>query len=68
MIYNIDIRDDYSVPAGPLTKEQYVEFVMNRAAESYKNRYSVDSFDAGVTAACDVYNQSVTPPADNTPA
>ena len=61
MNYTIDIRDDYTVPAGPLTAEQYVEFVMNRAAESYKVQYKTDTVNEGIQAATDAYNASLPP-------
>ena len=59
MIYTIDIRDDYTVPAGPLTAEQYVAFVMNRAAESYQAQYGTATVNEGVQAACDAYNAAL---------
>ena len=57
--YTINIVDDYAVPEGILTKEQYVEFVMNKAAESYKRQYNTDTADEGVQAACDAYNAAI---------
>lgn len=59
MIYTIDIRDDYTVPADPLTAEQYVEFVMNNAAKSYQNQYNTKTVNEGVQAACDAYNSNL---------
>ena len=61
MIYTIDIRDDYVVPEGPLTAEQYVEFVMNNAAKSYQAQYKTDTVNEGVQAACDAYNANLPP-------
>jgi hypothetical protein len=68
--YTIQIDDAYAVPAGTLTKQQYVNFVMNKAAESYKNQYGTTTFDAGIQAACDAYNASVPvePVVEETPA
>jgi hypothetical protein len=57
--YIIDIEDNYEVPTGPLNNQQYVVFVMNRAADSYKNQYNTLDFDAGVTAARTAYNNSL---------
>lgn len=57
--YTLTIDDAYVVPEGELTKEQYVNFVMNKAAESYKNSYGTADFDSGIQAALDVYNASV---------
>ena len=54
--YSIEIVDGYVTPEGDLTKEQYVNFVMNKAAESYQNQYGTATTDEGVQAACDVYN------------
>lgn len=64
MIYTIDIRDDYIVPEGPLTAEQYVEFVMNRAAESYRNQYGTATANEGLQAATDAYNANLPPSAE----
>jgi hypothetical protein len=61
MIYTIDIRDDYTPPEGPLSAEQYVEFVMNRAAESYKAQYRTATVNEGVQAATDAYNAALPP-------
>lgn len=61
MIYTIDIRDDYVVPEGPLSAEQYVEFVMNNAAKSYQAQYKTDTVNEGVQAACDAYNANLPP-------
>lgn len=57
--YTIAIDDAYAVPEGALTKEQYVAFVMNKAAESYKNSYQTADFDSGIQAACDAYNAAL---------
>ena len=54
--YTIDIVDGYVTPEGALTKEQYVEFVMNRAAESYQIQYGTATTDDGIQVACDAYN------------
>ena len=61
MIYAINITDDYVVPEGPLTAEQYVNFVMNNAAESYKVHYGTATVNEGVQAACDAYNANLPP-------
>jgi hypothetical protein len=57
--YSILIDNDYVTPNGILTKEQYVEFVMNFAAESYKNQYNTADKDSGIQAACDAYNANL---------
>ena len=57
--YTIAIVDGYVVPEGALTKEQYVEFVMNRAAESYQIQYGTATTDGGIQAACDAYNAAL---------
>lgn len=61
MIYAINITDDYVVPEGPLTAEQYVNFVMNSAAKSYQAQYKTDTVNEGVQAACDAYNANLPP-------
>lgn len=56
--YVIQIDDQYTVPEGTLTVEQYVTFVMNRAAESYMKQYGTADVTTGIQAACDAYNAS----------
>ena len=62
--YTINVVDGYVVPEGTLTKEQYVDFVMNMAAQSYMNQYQSADADAGIQAACDAYNAGVQPAQD----
>ena len=57
--YAIQIDDSYVPPAGPLDADQYVNFVMNRAAESYKVQYGTATCDEGIQAACDAYNAAL---------
>lgn len=57
--YAIDIVNDYVVPAGTLTKEQYVDFVMNMAAQSYMHQYNTSTPEDGIQAACDAYNAAL---------
>lgn len=57
--YTVAIDDAYVVPEGALTKQQYVTFVMNKAAESYKNQYATATVDEGIQAACDAYNAAL---------
>ena len=59
--YTLTIADDYETPAGALTKAQYVEFVMNHAAESYQKQYGTADKESGIQAACDAYNASLPP-------
>ena len=59
MNYTIDVIDNYVVPAGPLTSDQYVDFVMNRAAESYMKQYGTATVNEGIDAACAAYNASL---------
>ena len=61
MKYTINITDDYVVPEGPLSAEQYVNFVMNNAAKSYQAQYQTDTVNEGVQAACDAYNANLPP-------
>lgn len=61
MIYAINITDDYTPPEGPLSAEQYVNFVMNYAAKSYQAQYQTDTVNEGVQAACDAYNANLPP-------
>jgi len=57
--YTITIDDAYEVPEGPMTKAQYIEFVMNRAAQSYCAQHDAETADAGIQAACDAYNATL---------
>ena len=64
MQITIQVSDGYIPPEGPLAPEQYVEFVMNRACESYRNQYGAADVAAGLAAACAAYNASLPVPAD----
>jgi hypothetical protein len=58
--YTVIIDDSYTPPEGQiLTNEEYVNFVMNKAAESYQNQYQTQTVDEGITAAREAYNASV---------
>ena len=57
--YIINDNDTYVVPEGALTKEQYVEFVMNMAAMSYQSQYNTQDVESGIQAACDAYNTAL---------
>ena len=60
--YNVVIDDDYVIPVGDLTKEQYVTYVMNYAAESYMKQYKTATVNDGIQAATDAYNASLPAP------
>ena len=58
--YTVTIEDGYVVPEGPLaTNDDYITFVMNRAAESYMNQYGTANVEDGVTAAREAYNAAL---------
>jgi hypothetical protein len=58
--YTIDITPDtFPQPTEPLTKAEYLTFVLNRAAESYQNQYASASKEDGIQAACDAFNASL---------
>lgn len=57
--YTIDVVENYTPPAGPLTADQYVDFVMNMAAQSYMKQYGVATVNEGIDAACAAYNASL---------
>jgi hypothetical protein len=60
MTYTINITPGvYPQPTGPLTKEQYLAFILNRAAESYQSQYNAASKEDGIQAACDAFNASL---------
>ena len=60
--YTIAVTDGYVVPEGPLGAAQYVDFVMNRAAESYMAQYQTATVNEGIQAACDAYNAALPVP------
>jgi hypothetical protein len=60
--YAVQVTDGYIVPEGPLDAEQYVNFVMNRAAESYMAQYKTATVNEGIQAACDAYNAALPVP------
>lgn len=63
--YTIEISDDYAVPEGALTtNEAYLTFVLNKAAESYRNQYAAANFEDGITAAREAYNASLPTPTE----
>lgn len=62
--YTVTVDDAYVVPEGVLTKQQYVDFVVNKAAESYMHSYATADFDSGIQAACDAYNAALPEPAE----
>ena len=63
--YTITVSDDYVVPTGPLTTNtHYMTFVMNKAAESYRNQYAAADFEAGITAAREAYNAALSAPVE----
>ena len=58
--YTIQIVDGFVTPTAPLaTNEEYVDFVMNMAAQSYMNQYDTQTTDEGVTAAREAFNASL---------
>ena len=61
MKYEINISDDYIPPAGPLDPAQYVNMVMNRAAQSYQVQYKTATTQQGIEAACAAYNADLPP-------
>ena len=66
--YAIQVIDGYVVPEGPLDADQYVDFVMNRAAESYMAQYKTATVNEGIQAACDAYTAALPAPPAEEPA
>jgi hypothetical protein len=60
--YAVQVTDGYVVPEGPLDAAQYVDFVMNRAAESYMSQYGTATVNEGIQAACNAYNSALSAP------
>ncbi len=62
MQYIVEVIPEVSPqPTEPLTKEQYIDWVVNRASESYMNQYSTASKEDGIQAACDAFNAAIPP-------
>lgn len=61
-MYQIDLQDTYTVPEGALTKEQYVNFVMNMACQSYMKQYNAANVEDGLAMAVMAYNSSIPEP------
>jgi hypothetical protein len=58
--YTVQIVDDYVQPTTPLaTNEDYVDFVMNMAAQSYMHQYNTATSEDGITAAREAFNASL---------
>lgn len=58
--YTINIIADYPAPTEAFeTNEEYINFVMNNAALSYKNQYEAATVEDGITAAREAYNASL---------
>ena len=66
--YTIAITDGYAPPEGPLDADNYIMFVMNRAAESYMAQYHTATVNDGIQAACDAYNAALPAPTAEEPA
>lgn len=63
--YSINVTADvYPQPGEIATNEEYLTFVVNRAAESYQNQYAAASKDAGITAAREAYNAALPAPVE----
>ena len=63
--YTITIDDAYVTPEGPFaTNDDYLTFVMNNAAESYKSQYGTANVEDGITAAREAYNAALPTPAE----
>lgn len=63
--YTITIEDDYVTPEGPFaTNDDYLTFVMNNAALSYKVQYGTETVEDGITAAREAYNAALPAPAE----
>lgn len=61
-IYTVDVTPDvFPQPTAPLTAAEYINFVVNRAAESYMSQYGSASKEEGIVAACDAFNASIPP-------
>ena len=41
------------------TNEDYINFVLNKAAESYQKQYNTNTVEDGITAAREAYNNAL---------
>jgi hypothetical protein len=58
--YTVQIVDDYVQPTTPLaTNAEYVDMVMNMAAQSYMHQYNTATSEDGITAAREAFNTSL---------
>jgi hypothetical protein len=63
--YTVQIVDDYVAPTTPLaTNAEYVDMVMNMAAQSYMHQYNTATADDGITAAREAFNAALPPAAE----
>ena len=59
-MYQVTIENDYVQPTVELTSnEEYVNMVMNMAAQSYQNQYNTATSEDGITAAREAFNASL---------
>ena len=62
MTYTVTIVPDFPQPTVQLaTNEEYVNFVMNMAAQSYMNQYGTATPEDGITAARNALNATLPP-------
>lgn len=62
MTYTVTIVPDFPQPTVQLaTNEEYVNFVMNMAAQSYMNQYNTATPEDGITAAREAFNATLPP-------
>lgn len=60
MKYTVTTVADYVQPTTPIaTDGEYVNMVMNMAAQSYMNQYGTANVEDGITAARDAYNAAL---------
>ena len=63
--YQIEVSDSYTPPTGEITSDlDYVAFVMNMAARSYKTQYQTATVNEGISAARAAYNAALPPPVE----
>jgi hypothetical protein len=58
----VTIDTNVTTPGPFTTDQEYCQFVMSMAAQSYMNQYSTATTDEGITAAREAYNASLPEP------
>ena len=59
--YAVVMDDEYTPPAIINTNQDYINFVLNKAAESYQKQYNTADKESAITAAIESFNANLVP-------